>query len=105
MSVIIKGMGLPKNCRKCLMREPLSDYCELLLRYLDREELNGRDRDCPLMELPEKHGRLVDADAYVSMMEGKCDYEKALDPYVLSVCRGGIKLMPTIVEAEGAEDE
>lgn len=50
-----------------------------------------------------KHGRLIDADAYVSMMEGKCDYEKALDPYILSVCRGGIKLMPTIVEAEGED--
>ena len=55
--------------------------------------------------LPERHGRLVDADAYVSMMEEKCDYGKALDPYALSVCRGGIKLMPTIVEAEGEEGE
>ena len=55
------------------------------------------------VSLPKKHGRLVDADAYISMMEEKCDYEKALDPYVLSVCRGGVKLMPTIVEAEGGD--
>lgn len=105
MSLLIKGMEMPKKCTECRMREPLSDYCDLLLRYLGREELNGRDADCPLVELPEKHGRLIDADAYISMMEGKCDYEKALDPYVLSVCRGGIKLMPTIVEAEDEENE
>jgi hypothetical protein len=66
-------------------------------------KFNGRSEHCPLAELPEKHGRLIDADAYISMMEGKCDYEKALDQCVLSICRGGIKLMPTIVEAEGEE--
>jgi hypothetical protein len=43
------------------------------------------------------------ADMRGERMEGKCDYEKALDQCVLSICRGGIKLMPTIVEAEGEE--
>ena len=108
-SIIIKGMQMPSECREC----PLCQYypmigetrCrrtgEVLASGFGTIKFSGRSEHCQLAELPEKHGRLIDADAYVSMMEEKCDYEKALDPYVLSVCRGGIKLMPTIVEAEG----
>ena len=108
MSVVIKGMAMPETCSYCEFRESFIDcnYCHLVEMDMEFEESNNcRHSNCPLVELPEKHGRLIDADAYVSMMEGKCDYEKALDPYVLSVCRGGIKLMPTIVEAEGEEEE
>ncbi len=41
-------------------------------------------------------GRLIDADAFIQMMEEKCDPESTLDPWVLSVCRGGVKIMPTV---------
>lgn len=40
--------------------------------------------------------RLIDADAFIQMMEEKCDPESTLDPWVLSVCRGGAKMMPTV---------
>lgn len=40
--------------------------------------------------------RLIDADAFIQMMEEKCDPESTLDPWVLSVCRGGVKMMPTV---------
>ena len=40
--------------------------------------------------------RLIDADAFIKMMEEKCDPESTLDPWVLSVCRGGVKIMPTV---------
>lgn len=40
--------------------------------------------------------RLIDADAFIKMMEEKCDPESTLDPWVLSVCRGGVKMMPTV---------
>jgi hypothetical protein len=111
MSVVIKGMEMQSGCREC----PLCQYypmvgetrCrrtgEVLASGFGTIKFSGRSEHCPLVELPEKHGRLIDADAYVSMMEGKCDYEKALDQCVLSICRGGIKLMPTIVEAEGED--
>lgn len=111
MSIIIKDMQMPSECRMC----PLCRYfystgitkCMLMQTPLAEDyktiRFEGRHKDCPLVELPEKHGRLIDADAYVSMMEEKCDYAKSLDPYVLSICRGGIKLMPTIVEAEGED--
>lgn len=44
--------------------------------------------------------RLIDADAYIEMMEEKCDHEAELDEIILSVCRGGIKQMPTIDAVE-----
>ena len=99
MSVLIKGIKIPKSCGVCIFDD--YGHCIMTKRYSGGSATHGRASFCPLVELPEKHGKLIDADAYVSMMEEKCDYEKALDPYVLSVCRGGIKLMPTIVEAEG----
>ena len=34
------------------------------------------------------------------MMEKKCDPESTLDPWVLSVCRGGAKMMPTVDAVE-----
>ena len=40
--------------------------------------------------------RLIDANAFIKMMEEKCDTESAFDLLVLSVCRGGVKIMPTI---------
>ena len=40
--------------------------------------------------------RLIDADAFIQMMEKKCDPESTLDPWILSVCRGGVKMMPTV---------
>lgn len=40
--------------------------------------------------------RLINADAFIKMMEEKCDPESTLDPWVLSVCRGGVKIMPTV---------
>lgn len=87
MSVLIKGMEMPAACGLC----PFEDCgnCMVTERYSGGSATHGRASFCPLAELPEKHGRLVDADAYISMMEEKCDYKKALDPYVLSVCRGG----------------
>ena len=70
MSIIIKGMDMPKSCRECLMRVRCSDcvccndYC-----VFEPEEAEGwhcdevpqtRPNWCPLVELPNTD--LVDAD-------------------------------------------
>ena len=99
MNILIKGLEIPEEGA---IRVVIQKHCGITVAYTGGDPYR---RAHEVVELPEKHGRLIDADAYVSMMEEKCDYEKALDPYVLSVCRGGIKLMPTIVEVEGEEGE
>ena len=54
MSVIVKGMALPKNCDECLIN---CKHSMLYINITDR-----RSPDCPLVEIPTPHGRLGDLD-------------------------------------------
>ena len=61
MSVIVKNMEMPKNCRTCPMLFDGHNYrwCNITGESLGIEETdNGRDEYCPLIELP-PHGRLI----------------------------------------------
>ena len=72
MSILIKGMKKPKAC--CFMIDGETELCpfvntddDCVLQpgencYGTWEELYA---GCPLGELPEKHGRLIDADALI----------------------------------------
>ena len=59
MSVLIRGMKMPQNCSECklLCNENFIIWCCLT----DREDvfLDATPDWCPLVELPEKHGRLI----------------------------------------------
>ena len=55
MSVIVKGMEMPKTCSNCKFREPFIDfaYCHLAEMDMEYEESdNCRHPNCPLIELP-----------------------------------------------------
>ena len=63
---------------------------------------NGRATDCPLVALPDKHGRLVEFIDVVTTLDEDSGTEE--------VCFGDImrayyemRNAPTIVEAEGSE--
>lgn len=58
MSVLIKDMKMPEDCFSCPLKE--EEFCNITNAYAGR--INERNGDCPLVELPEHHGRLVDAD-------------------------------------------
>lgn len=106
MSVLIKGMEMPKECRECPMMDygtmTGETYCEVNGKTLAESyrtiEFDGRPDWCPLVELPEKHGRLIDADALVPDIchdwNGWCvppdDYSEEC-----------IRKAPTVIEAEG----
>lgn len=62
MSVLIKGMDMPKDCADCDIHNPFSDtpYCRRLLQAIPIE---GRLKNCPLIEVKTPHGRLIDAEA------------------------------------------
>ena len=67
MSILIKGMEMPKNCRTCPMLFDGHSYrwCNITGESLGIEETdNGRDEYCPLIELP-PHGRLADLDKMI----------------------------------------
>lgn len=59
MSYIVKGGELPKNCLNCAFCSYDQDRCI----QLDKDLVIYGDRPswCPLVPLPAKHGRLIDA--------------------------------------------
>ena len=70
MSVIVKGMEMPESCAKCKLKHWMSahPYCMVIQSYLNWNQYTtgewvGIDERCPLVELPKKHGRLIEADS------------------------------------------
>ena len=68
MSVLVKGMEMPQDCRECCMAEyhinTGKTWCKpadgLLADTYRPIMYDGRPDWCPLVELPEKHGDLID---------------------------------------------
>ena len=106
MSVLIKGMEMPKDCPYC----PLAHWnlkneftgCEIVKKYFSTEEMyaDGRPDFCPLVELP-PHGRLIDADKLKEEFphDEDWDYPVNTNSYVVET----IDKSPTIIEAEEEE--
>jgi hypothetical protein len=97
MSIIVKGMEMPENCTRC-------DYIGLnvAIGCPVMSGTNGRATDCPLGALPDKHGRLVDADALIRNHFSP-EHRIALSEANKTWMRKIINDAPTIVEAEGKE--
>ena len=104
MSVLIKGMEMPKSCYQCqfamqqyrtvwhgFKRVENSYACVMTHKKITSTK---RNRFCPLIEIP-PHGRLIDADALMPNAEykGKYDILTAYD----------VVAAPTIIEAEGED--
>lgn len=103
MSVIVMGMEMPERCETCdLICDDDSglEVCCCTGEIVDREE-QARPRWCPLRPLPEKHGRLIDAQYFDEMhfVDGLREGDKLYVPFI-EVSEIIFKA-PTIVEAEG----
>ena len=100
MSVLVKGMEMPDSCNNCPCSKNLV-WCFSVAkqgvsepRCVDHLGLERPDW-CPLVEIPERHGRLIDANELSSNMpwiEDEYKYAHEL-----------IDNAPTVVEAEGEE--
>ena len=64
MSECVVRMEMPKNCCECQLRQEDFDTGEEFCPFTGVECLSiGRQNNCPILcQLPEGHGRLVDAD-------------------------------------------
>ena len=123
MSIIVKGMRIPKNCWKCMETKlniaisvlgGMCPFCEKI--RTDHDMQTGRHPECPLGELPDKHGDLIDRDAFRAdygmnadcadcekECRGKtraCEYDRIYSK--MDFC-GWLDDAPTIVEAEDGE--
>jgi hypothetical protein len=69
-------MEMPENCFDCPFMYGRK-YCLLdsKIEFNDPEysELKNRYKGCPLIEVPEPHGRLIDADALVEDLKRQCE--------------------------------
>ena len=57
MSLLIKSMKMPKSCWDCPF---LYDFLYCSIRHCIKERYENedkRDKNCPLVEVPENHGR------------------------------------------------
>lgn len=81
MSVVVR-MEMPENCCECQLRQEDFDTGEEFCPFTGVECLSiGRQNNCPILcQLPEGHGRLVDADAMARDLEYDCELDaKGLD--------------------------
>lgn len=82
--LVIRGMEKPIDCHSCWMRV----YC--FERGIGVWGC-GKGKPCPLIPLPEGHGRLIDADAIMTNI-GEVPYKGAVRRVLMSA--------PTIIEAD-----
>ena len=74
MSVIVKGMEMPKSCQECGLYIEGACYAK---GYRDYRSImdTAKPDDCPLVDIPTPHGRLGDLDAlYAEISNGNKAY-------------------------------
>jgi len=106
MSIIVNGMDMPNNCFCCPLFIGGHYYgdlscCQGNHKVFPDDKIyrQTRRKDCPLVEIPTEHGRLVDADKmsadYVHYGIAHCydvhDLQDILDgvPVVVPAEKGG----------------
>lgn len=118
MSVLVKGMEMPKSCSDCFYEyETLKGEtcCAICNGSISNDEsFSKRIPSCPLVEIP-PHGRLIDADAYHKEIKER--YQSASEWYheaetddilaraesamiTFTECSLTLQKMPTVIEAE-----
>jgi len=103
MSILIKGMQMPKNCNECPIEQLYGRDCETakcpITKNLDSAYRVSQARmfSCPLVELP-PHGRLIDADD-LDNITIRMEKIPLSEEWVLT----GFDA-PTIIEAEKGEE-
>ncbi len=127
MGVYIKGMQMPKGCNECCFCSGYMTGQARILGYVclaslgKEDSVRGRRKIdelcfpyrpnwCPLVELPEKHGDLIDRDALrkdYRMNDDcdtcvrdvrKCEYDRN---YILMDFCSWLDNEPVVIEAEG----
>jgi hypothetical protein len=101
MGLYIPKMKMPKNCYDCQI-ESYVPNCPVYMYYSATEYMKERHPDCPVVEITEPHGRLIDANDVTERIRQRLgirniDYLlEAEKPIAMS-----IDSSPTVIEAEG----
>ena len=94
MSVLVKGMKMPESCYGCDLANFFTDETPYCRRRMKAVSFSGdRPSWCPLQEVPEPHGRLIDADALIATHKQVCSRSMKFN----------LDLAPTIIPASEEE--
>lgn len=66
MSVLIKGMEKPKRCVDCPLN--FAGLCSVRLQN-GKCPLDGIPEWCPMTDVPEPHGKLIDAEDLIKILD------------------------------------
>ena len=115
MSILIKGMEMPKSCAECRLCEgdTMDGLCHAVSKWFDDEYFRwyqyqeddideSKPINCPLIEVTTPHGRLIDVD--VAIKQGwtiNRRYSASPTENVYEV--KALDFLPTIIEAEADE--
>ena len=114
MSVLIKGMQMPTSCYYCGLTDTSFINCQAFspCRLLEDDCEERRPDWCPLVEIPEKHGDLIDRQKllednkhleYPTNEKYRSDRAWAVGfNAVARHCNEHAVYADTIIEAEGA---
>ena len=111
MGVYIKGMKKPPMCEECDIRHKEENYygdimsatCPITGESVSEYgwgEIRERHPKCPLIEVPEPHGRLIDVDKLIEKF-GDLTLMLWLDSVEEAEIISLIIHEPTVIEAEG----
>lgn len=93
MSVLVRGMEMPKNCDECRFA-----YRGACIANIGREV--KVDQICPLVEIPTPHGRLLDADDVFHVLTSY--YHHSTD-FQREALKEALARVSTIIGAEDGE--
>ena len=100
MSLIIKGSIMPLMCEECPCYD-CDDYsCKATGRGVIEYRYHGRPDNCPLVEVPTPHGRLIDAEKLAVKIWTEGHFVTGND---CEIAVDFTQSAPTIIEAEASE--
>ena len=76
MSILIKGMAMPKSCLLCPFGDEFGKCCV----NAELEDANELTHSCPLIELPD-HGDLIDRDVVADALDVMAVYGRLQDAF------------------------
>lgn len=91
MSILIKGMDMPKNCENCPIRE--GTFCDIISKDIDRfyDGAVRRDKDCPLVEEHKQEALELLLDWAIECDFGYDNLGETYDKYADEVAEMGYK--------------
>ena len=113
MSFIVKGIDFPEKCGDCpccveydnedcvyYEKYHTGMYCSAQDSAPDVDDINKKLNNCPLVEIPTPHGRLIDADRLLAVLKSMASTNESVPTTAVLEL---IDHQPVVLKAEVSE--